>query len=192
MVLRLNINWLKQFPLSLKIGLLLGGLIVLGLSVQSQLTLSSQQQLIETQFSQSGFRMTHQLAETAIEPLFTDDDLMLDRLVNSLLQLDQVEGVGIISVDGTRISAAGLIPSIEQLNSIPNWEGTGMSQSEPWMDSDNGGPFVSFISPVSFKTTNGGYALVVMSRKQISDTLVRSKTYLMLNTSILMFLLFSL
>jgi len=180
---------LNQVPLSLKIGLLLGGLIVLGLSVQSRMTLSTQQQLIETQFSQSGFRMTHQLAESAIEPLFTDDALMLGRLVNSLLQLDQVQGVGIVSVDGTSISAAGLIPGIEQLNSIPNWNNTGVSQSKPWTDSDNGGPFVSFISPISFQDINAGYALVVMSRKQISDTLQRSETYLMVNTSILMFLL---
>lgn len=182
-------NWLKQFPLSLKIGLLLGGLMVLGLLVQSQMTLSTQQQLIEKQFSQSGSRMTHQLAESAIEPLFTDDLLMLSRLLNSLLQLDQVRGASIISLDGTPINLAGLTPPTEQLENIRTWEDSEFSQSDPWKNADNDGPFVSFLSPIKFKNTVGGYALVVMSRKQIADTLVQSKQLLILNTGILMLLL---
>lgn len=102
---------MKQLPLSLKLALFLGALMVVGLAVLSQVTLTSQNQLIERQFSVFGASVTQQLAESAVEPLFTEDQLMLDRLVQSLLRVAQVSGAAILSNDGKAISTAGIQPS---------------------------------------------------------------------------------
>jgi adenylate cyclase len=185
---------MKQLPVALKLALFLGIMMIAGLSVLSQVTLRSQYQLIEQQFAIFGRSVTQQLAESAVEPLFTEDQLMLDRLVTSLLQVPQVVGAAIQSPDGELLVAsgvpfavAGLTPSKAIADDSP------IKQSLPWgiaTAETPDAPFVTFFTDIQFKGIRGGNAIVIVSQAEIAMTLQRNRAFLLWSMgSIMVFLL---
>ena len=184
---------MKQIPVALKLALFLGLMMIVGLSVLSQVTLRSQYNLIEQQFSIFGSSVTQQLAESAVEPFFTEDQQMLDRLVTSLLQVPQVVGAAILAKDGTIIVESGVKLSPADLaQNRPSDVSIPVMQSQPWGITSNHNPeapYVTFIMHIQFQGVRGGDAVVTVSQAAIATTLQKNREFLLWSMGSIMLLL---
>lgn len=78
---------LSQLPLAVKLSLMISLLVIAGVSVLSITTLNKQHTIQNQQISDFSIAMAKQLAISMREPLFTDDNLSIQLMINNFVQL---------------------------------------------------------------------------------------------------------
>ena len=112
----------RSIPLVLKLSMLISLLVIGSISVLSISILGKQNELQSEQVLDFGNAMALQLASSATEPLFTEDMLSLQLMVNSFSKLPRVVGAAVLD-KRLNILAQEKLPGKEQLirGSIANF-----------------------------------------------------------------------
>ncbi|MCR8921505.1 HAMP domain-containing protein [Dasania sp. GY-MA-18] len=158
--------FLKQLPLAVKLSMMISLLVIAGVSILSTITLNKQHTIQSQQINDFSIAMAKQLASAMREPLFTDDSLSMQLMINNFAQLPRVVAAAAVDnqqqllaqSEGSSISRetiAYFTQTIElSLNSI--------SQAQ-----DNG--IVHAASPIEFNNKTGGYVVIALETHMLSS-----------------------
>lgn len=144
-------------PLAAKLAVLIGVVVVIGMGMVSFDILTRQRALREEQIDDFGTALTHQLAASVVEPLYTDDHLTLEVLVRNFTRLPRIVGASVYDHAGHLLVGAG--------------RGVSGALAGP-----DGGPsdIRLFTSPVQFKNTRGGSVTVAIRVDSVADAYNRA------------------
>lgn len=159
----LPVGQLKRMPLGLRLGVLITLLMVLGMSVMSVAILVKQNEVRYAQIQDFGTALSMQLAASAVEPLFTNDQVALEVLTANFVKLPRIKGARILGQQGKTLAQAG--ESKVYVTGLPRHEGGLLSllQTPPGI--------VAFGNPITFKGARAGAAEINI------DTSQHSKAY---------------
>jgi len=144
-------------------------LVLLGMGAMAVLLLQRQAENNQHFVDEYGDIIARQLADSAVEPLFTDEPFELQVLLNNVDRSERIIGAVVFDHTG-RIVAQSSAPiplplvmqKLAQLRD--NRAGTASA----------GEPYVIHISPVQFKNVTGGYVAVVFSPASLDGSLQNS------------------
>ena len=152
-----------HIPFTLKLGLAISVIAVLGAMVLAYLGLIQYQQLLERQSDAFGEAIVEQLAGSLVEPVFTDDQLAIQLQLNQLAKKSAVYGVALYLPSGELIAQSG---SVGELSASDNFLlarpdtliSTAIRLQQPEL------PQGHYMSPVNFSGADGAYAVVSVNR----------------------------
>lgn len=161
----------RRVPIAVKMGLSISVLLFVGMSILAWAVYSYQERLIRNQLQDYSAVIVSQLAATVTEPLFTDQSLELEVLLNFATQSDRILGAAVYDHDHNLIVSAGATPSLSVLD---------FDQPEQLIDASlfdsrelMGEPSFKYaltrISPVTFKDVTAGYVAVTLPADQMSS-----------------------
>lgn len=153
-------------------------LIVLGMGSVALVTFRDQSEVHETLQKDFGRIISQQIANSAVEPFFTEDEFKLGILLNNLSNNSRVAGVVILDKDFKVIAQTGIdIPQQAIIKSIKSNQ-----RIQPFAEQANhpNHNIVIYVSPIVFKEVTGGYAALAVNNQNIAALLSKS-----LNTFIL-------
>lgn len=141
-------------------------LVLLGMGTMAVLLLQRQSENNQHFIDEYGDIITRQLADSAIEPLFTDEQFELQVLLDNVNRSERIIGAVVFDHTGQVVSQSSapvplplVMQKLAQLrDNLPIEPGASDSASEP---------YVIHISPVRFKDVTGGYVAVVFSRSSL-------------------------
>jgi adenylate cyclase len=174
----------RSIPLVLKLSMLISLLVIGGISVLSVSILGKQHQLQSEQVQDFGNGMVLQLASSATEPLFTDDMLSLQLMVNNFVKLPRVVGAAVID-KRLNILAQERLPGKEQFirSSIANFTFDQDSNSEIRDDGS-----MSVIGTINFRKITGGYVYIEMQTESLLTAYTRTLTMILLVSGLVVIL----
>ena len=150
-----------------KLALIMTLLVLLASSVLGYTLVYRQFAMMQTQFTDTGNALSSQLGAASVELVFTEDQLSLVSLVNSLNDQPSVIAASVVNKDGNVLAEAGTaLPSI---NADQAFQNQGMIEA-----SDN---VVWFFSPIVFRGVSGGAAWVGLDRSAMvagQNSIIRS------------------
>ena len=153
-------------------------LIVLGMGSVALVTFRDQSEVHETLQKDFGRIISQQIANSAVEPFFTEDEFKLGILLNNLSNNSRVAGVVILDKDFKVIAQTGIdIPQQAIIKSIQSNQ-----RVQPFAEQSNhpNHNILIYVSPIVFKKVTGGYAALAVNNQSIAALLSKS-----LNTFIL-------
>jgi adenylate cyclase len=152
-----------NIPLVLKLSVMISLLVIAGVSVVSVTLLSKQSQLQYTQVTDLGEAMAKQLANSVTEPLFTDDSLSLQLMVNNFAELPRVKAAAVFNQQSQLLTTEGngqAITAMEQLLPLEQYSEITKSLYLP-----NGQLLV--VSPIRFQGVTGGYVIILVDTSSL-------------------------
>ncbi|MDA8694171.1 hypothetical protein N9L91_03120 [Pseudomonadales bacterium] len=156
-----DLGW--HIPFTLKLGLAISVIAVLGAVVLAYLGLEQYRQLLERQSDAFGETIVEQLAGSLVEPVFTDDQLAIQLQLNQLAKKSAVYGVALYLPIGDLIAQSG---SVGELSASDNFllarPDTSISTAIRLQQSEL--PLGHYMAPVNFSGADGAYALVSVNR----------------------------
>ena len=166
----------SRLSVAIKLALFISIMITVAMSLLGAVIIHNQIQLLNRQINSTGRTVVMQMAESAKEPLLTNDTLLLDVLAHNLSTADDVIGTAIFSSDRKAISFSGNnpfennAPYADQAREY--LDGTSKILEWEWIKSPAGDiDAVSFISPVVFKNVIVGYTLISFSRSAMNHSI---------------------
>ncbi len=161
-------NKSKGIPLGLKLSLMISLLVIGGISILSITILSKQSELQNEQVADFGRAMAQQLAASTTEPLFTDDWLSLQLMINNFVKLPRVTGAVVINIQLKVLAEAGRTDSLGLIKrAIVKLEQSENSISETRQDGT-----IAVTQAIQFRNVIGGYLYIVVQ----TETLVTAYT----------------
>lgn len=177
--LSLPLGNLKRMPLGLRLAILIALLMVLGMAVMSLAVASKQNELRHRQIVDFGNALASQLAASAVEPMFTNDSLALEVQTRNFVNLPRIEGAIIKDADGNILARSGGAAS-----TVANPEPVGgiaaLLEMPPAV--------LSFSSPISFKNTTAGLAVINVRTDQLSRLYTNAQRALAFTCAIVTFI----
>ena len=169
-----------QFNLSIavKYAVSITLLIVIGMGSLALVTFRDQSKVNEKLQEDFGRIISQQIANSAVEPFFTDDQFKLGVLLNNLSNNSRVAGVVILDRGFKVVAKTGIdIPQQVIVQSIKSNQ-----RIQPFAEQDShpNHDIVIYVSPIVFKGVTGGYAALAVNNQNIAALLSNS-----LNTFIL-------
>jgi adenylate cyclase len=157
---------LTKVPIAVKLALAISMLIIIGMGALGSIIVSNQSQLLQRNIDSLGHTVAKQTAESAKEMILAEDQLGLSVLANNLISDQVILGAVLTDFKGRVLSRAGVTPFAEeeQLDT-----GTGFfsidkvsSYQWEWYDvvSDKQHAVTSYISPITFRNVQTGYAII--------------------------------
>lgn len=154
-------------PLALKLSVMISLLIISGVSIMSVTSLNKQGELQDQQINDFSHAMAKQLASSITEPLFTDDMLSLQLMINNFAELPRVIGATVIDKKGSLLAhtdqAINNISTIKRLTDQLNKETHTISLIE-----QHG--VTQAASRIEFQNKVGGYVFILLKTDLLSDT----------------------
>lgn len=153
-------------------------LVLLGMGAMALLLLQRQADNNERFVAEYGDIIAQQLADSAVEPLFTDEPFELQVLLDNVSRSERIIGAVVFDHAGRAVAQSSTtlpLPLVMQklgqyrdnlkVESLP---GNGMTAATQKTNMD---AYVIHISPVQFKNVTGGYVAVVFSRGSLVASL---------------------
>ncbi len=170
----------RNIPLVLKLSMLIFLLVIGGISIVSISILGKQHQLQDEQIRDFANAMVLQLASSATEPLFTDDILSLQLMVNNFVKLPRVVGAAVIDKKLNILSQERL-PGKEQLirSSIAN-----LSIDKTYTPEEKNDGTLSVISTIDFRNITGGYVYIEIQTESLLNAYTRTLTMILMVSGI--------
>lgn len=169
---QINISIAVKYAVSITL------LIVLGMGSVALVTFRDQSEVHETLQQDFGQIIAQQIANSAVEPFFTEDEFKLSILLNNLSNNSRVAGVVILDHNFNMVAQTGIdIPQPAIIQSIKSNQ-----RVQPFAEQDNhpNHNIVLYVSPIIFKDVTGGYAALAVNNQSVATLLSKS-----LNTFIL-------
>ena len=169
-----------QFNLSIavKYALSIILLIVMGMGSLALVTFHDQSEVNQTLQEDFGRIISQQIANSAVEPFFTEDQFKLGVLLNNLSNNSRVAGVMILNRELDVVAQTGIDippPAINQaIKSNQSVQPFAKQGNHPNQN------IVVYVSPIVFKDVTGGYAALAVNNQSIATLLSKS-----LNTFVL-------
>jgi len=180
-----------KFPIAYKLALAFIVVVVVAMGVLGLMIVSYQINLMREQINYYGRTVVDQYVASATEPLFTDDNLNLDVLTNSLVQESIIIGAAIYDDSGQRVTVAGDVPPESAKDLLPQSEAIS-DKHNIWhwykFSDDRPEPMMSFLSSVTFKEVDGGYAIITLSAVDVRKTYEYTIVVLIATTLMIMLL----
>ena len=147
-------------------------LIVMGMGILALVTFRDQSEVHEKLQKDFGRIISQQIANSAVEPFFTEDEFKLGVLLSNLSNNNRVAGVVILDHDFTVVAKTGIeIPQSAIVQSIK------LNQHvRPFAQWDNhpNQNVVIYVSPIVFKDVTGGYAALAVNNQSVATLLSKS------------------
>ena len=163
-----------QFNLSIavKYSISITLLIVLGMGILALVTFRDQSKVHETLQKDFGRIISQQIANSSVEPFFTEDEFKLGVLLNNLGNNSRVAGVVILDHDFNVVAQNGIaIPQSAIVRAIKSDQPV-RPFSE--LDQHSNQDIVIYVSPIVFQSVTGGYAALAVNNQSITTLLSRS------------------
>ncbi len=143
------IGLLRRMPLGLRLAVLITLLMVLGMGVTSVTILVKQNEVRYKQIQDFGAALSMQLAASAVEPVFTNDQVALDVMTANFVKLPRIYGARILDKRGKILAQSGTRAFV---TALPKNDGglASILQTPPEV--------VAFSSPISFRGARAGAA----------------------------------
>lgn len=163
-------------PMALKLSLLVVAVLAAVTAVQGWMIASQQSELLEQEIHKFGHGTTQLLVRQVKEPLLSQDDLTLERIIQSAIQHEGVAGVEIRNSEGNTLSSSGAVPANQQ-----------PSADAPllWMDR-YGAPYLSFIVPAYSNNLKVGEVLVSFHADVLDEVKTRATRFVIYSTLLLL------
>ena len=182
----------EYFPIAYKLALLFTLLISLGMATLGLVVVNKQTSLLQKQMNHFGQTVVTQLAESAKEPVLSDDILGLMIISNNLGNNDNILGTLIYAENGKVLASAGIAPTEGILSLYSRSEEFSPSNYKSnWTARDDKGhalDVVSFISPIRYQDVIAGHAVVSFSRKLMNEAIDNTITTISSATLIMILL----
>src|SRR5688572_27333468 len=158
-------------PLKLKLSLLITSLLALTVVLVSTFLLRQQQKTLTTEITKRGLTIAQNLADSAKNPVLTEDELTLNLLVKDAMKDGDVAYVAIVDENGKVLahSEVGLVgrpferaPSLQPL-------GTGMLVQTYQVAGK--GDLIDFSAPLTFRSVTVGALYLGFSQGSIATAL---------------------
>jgi adenylate cyclase len=146
-------------------------LVLLGMGAMAALLLQRQAENNQNFIDEYGDIIAHQLADSAVEPLFTDEQFELQVLLDNVNRSERIIGAVVFDHAG-RVVAQSSAPLplplvMQKLAALRN----NLQDSSSASTADAAEPYVVHISPIRFKNVTGGYVAVVFSHASLGASL---------------------
>ncbi|MFW6284445.1 MAG: adenylate/guanylate cyclase domain-containing protein [Desulfosalsimonas sp.] len=143
-----------------KLALVMTALVLIASCILGYSLVHRQFVLLEKQFAQTGTMLASQLSAGSVEGVFTEDELGLASLVNSLNENLSVAAAALVSRDNEILAHAGRDLPMYQI------EGAGAFQTSGSLSGH--GDIVWFYAPVVFQNVVGATAWVGLDRSELA------------------------
>jgi adenylate cyclase len=162
-------------PLKLKLSLLITSLLALTVVLVSTFLLRQQQRTLTAEITKRGLTIAQNLADSAKNPVLTEDELTLNLLVKDAMKDDDVAYVAIVDENGKVLahSEVGLVgrpferaPSLQPL-------GTGMLVQTYQVEGK--GDLIDFSAPLTFRSVTVGALYLGFSQGSIATALQKAR-----------------
>ncbi|MEE2730739.1 MAG: adenylate/guanylate cyclase domain-containing protein [Pseudomonadota bacterium] len=168
---RFNVSIAVKYAVSITL------LIVMGMGIVALVTFRDQSDVHEKLQLEFGRIISQQIASSAVEPFFTEDEFKLGVLLNNLSSNSRVAGVVILNHDfhvvahtGIEIPQAAIVESIKTNKHVEPFAG---QDHQPHQN------IVIYVSPIVFKGVTGGYAALAVNNQSVATLLSKSlKTFI--------------
>ena len=144
----------RNIPLLLKLSALISLLFIVGIATVSVVVLTKQNDSYSEQTSDLANALVMQLAASSTEPLFTEDLLSLQMMVNSFAKLPRFSGVIVVDSQKKPLASAGNIAQLKNKT-------LKILARQPTINSErskNGR--ISVVAPIIFQGVTGGYVAI--------------------------------
>lgn len=169
----------RHVPIAYKLAVVITLLISTSMVLLGLVIVQNQTTLLTAQMDSFGSAVTHQLGESSVELVLSDDLLGLMVLINNLGKTDDLLGAAVYSDAGVVLASTGLIPAGGAQASRPEQTAPADgSYTLEWRADRH--PLealdvVSFVRPIQFQGLTAGHALVTFSKaslaQAVSDTI---------------------
>ena len=160
----MSFNRTKSIPLLIRLTVLISLLVFSSISLISLTTMSKQGDLQSSQIRDFGHAMAMQLAASATEPLFTEDNLSLELQLINFLNLPRVQGGAIFDAEQNTLMTKGDIgtePSLHILLQESQTRLAPVSRS----DADN---MLQVVAPIVFRDVTAGFVAINLKAESIA------------------------
>jgi adenylate cyclase len=140
-------------------------LVLLGMGIMAVLLLQRQAENNQNFVDEYGDIIARQLADSAVEPLFTDEQFELQVLLDNVNRSDRIIGAVVFDHAGHVISQSSApLPLPLVMQKLAQLRDNVQADAKPAASTE---PYVIHVSPIKFKSVTGGYAAVVFSRNSL-------------------------
>lgn len=155
-------------------------LILVGMSIVAYVTFRNQSQVhkqLQLDFSRI---LSQQIANSAVEPFFTDNDFELSVLLKNLNNNHRIAGVIILNHEKNIVANTGLIIPINTFkNNLESNAPIHPFKNQPGHKYEN---IVLTVSPITYQNVVGGYSVLAVNNENIADLLRESfETFLLVS-----------
>lgn len=154
-----------RLPIAVKMATLITVLLVSGMSALAVLIVRNQQTLIRGHIEEFGQLITSQLAQTATEPMFTDQHYELAALVQRYAANPRVLGAVIYDNHGQAVASAGEQPDF---GSLPQ-PGEAADFRFPRTQTTAAHRAIIISAPITFRGTVAGRVALALSRQSLDS-----------------------
>lgn len=161
-----------NFSIAVKYAISITLLIVMGMGILALITFRDQSEVHATLQKDFGRIISQQIANSAVEPFFTEDEFKLGVLLNNLSNNSRVAGVMILDHDFKVVAQTGIdIPKQAITQSIETSQ-----HVQPFAGQENhpNHNIVIYVSPIVFKNVTGGYAALAVNNQRVASLLSKS------------------
>lgn len=147
-------------------------LIILGMGIVAFITFRDQSEVHKALQQDFGRVVSQQIANSAVEPFFTEDDFELGVLLNNLSSNNRVASVVILDHGLHVVAQTGIdLPEEAIKTAIKSKQ-----QIQPFVDQPKhpNRDIVIYVSPIVFKNVVGGYAALAVNNQSVADLLSQS------------------
>lgn len=164
---------MPKLPIAMKLALCIGALVFFAICLLTFILLNNQSRLMRAHSYDFSTLITEQLANNAVEPLFTDETYQLQALATKIAASDRILGAGIFDLDGLLVANDGLLPQREQLQFDKPYQELEMSS----LGGKTGAELDTIsvhIEPIRFKGVTAGYAVASYSQAALTRSSQKS------------------
>jgi adenylate cyclase len=155
----------KSIPLIFKLTASISLLVISAISLISLTTMNKQRTLQNQQIQDFGNAMALQLAASATEAFFINDNLSLEVQLNNFLNLPRVEGVAIIDSEQNILIGKGDIGSTNALYELTKQSST----DNPPISYNNTDHTLLVAAPIIFRDVTGGHVAIKIKAETIAS-----------------------
>jgi len=162
-----NAATVPKLPIAFKLALSISSLVLVAICLLTFVLLNNQSRLMRAHSYDFSTLITEQLANNAVEPLFTDETYQLQALTQKIAASERILGAGIFDLDGLLVANDGLLPPREQLQFDRPYHELKM---ELIADEQAGSEetISVHIEPIRFKGVTAGFAVMSYSQAALS------------------------
>lgn len=164
----------RSFTIAFKFAASISLLVIAGMVILALITVRNQSTLNQKILDEFGQTIANQIASSAIEPVFTDNEFELKVLLRNMIENQRIAGIQIVNREGLILASSGRdIPAI--------------TDNKVRIQSLSDGDTILFVytSPVAFRSVVGGYVHVAFIQQPMAMQLQESLTSMLWVTLLL-------
>lgn len=147
-------------------------LVLLGMGAMAALLLQRQAENNQQFVAEYGDIIARQLADSAVEPLFTDEQFALQALIENVSRSDRIIGAVVFDHVGRAVAqSSAQLPLPLVMQALANYRDNIQHDGDDTALPSNADAVVIHISPVRFKQVTGGYVAVLFARDGLAASM---------------------